>query len=121
MRSAAQSRSRSAKSHEREGWPDAGPDSEAGQTIHIKAGMTLILEAGMQLSLKGPGGFVDIGPAGVTIQGTMVLINSGGAAGSGPGASPQESRRAQGSRHRRRRYQVHEVVEEDSLCLQQRD
>ncbi len=44
--------------------------------------MTLILEAGMQLSLKGPGGFVDIGPAGVTIQGTMVLINSGGAAGS---------------------------------------
>jgi type VI secretion system secreted protein VgrG len=62
---------------------------EAGQTVHIKAGMTLILEAGMQLSLKGPGGFVDIGPAGVTIQGTMVLINSGGAAGSGPGASPQ--------------------------------
>jgi type VI secretion system secreted protein VgrG len=51
--------------------------------------MTLILEAGMQLSLKGPGGFVDIGPAGVTIQGTMVLINSGGAAGSAPDASPQ--------------------------------
>jgi len=63
---------------------------EAGQTIHIKAGMTLILEAGMQLSLKGPGGFVDIGPAGVTIQGTMVLINSGGAAGSAPDASPQD-------------------------------
>jgi type VI secretion system secreted protein VgrG len=63
--------------------------TEAGQTVHIKAGMTLILEAGMQLSLKGPGGFVDIGPAGVTIQGTMVLINSGGAAGSAPDASPQ--------------------------------
>lgn len=62
---------------------------EAGQTIHIKAGMTVIIEAGMQISLKGPGGFIDIGPAGVTIQGTMVLINSGGAAGSGPGASPQ--------------------------------
>ncbi|MGH9432858.1 MAG: type VI secretion system Vgr family protein [Terriglobia bacterium] len=62
---------------------------EAGQTIHLKGGMTVIIEAGMQLSLKGPGGFVDIGPAGVTIQGTMVLINSGGAAGSGPGASPQ--------------------------------
>jgi type VI secretion system secreted protein VgrG len=61
---------------------------EAGQTIHLKGGMTVIIEAGMQLSLKGPGGFVDIGPAGVTIQGTMVLINSGGAAGSGPGASP---------------------------------
>jgi type VI secretion system secreted protein VgrG len=61
---------------------------EAAQTIHLKGGMTVIIEAGMQLSLKGPGGFVDIGPAGVTIQGTMVLINSGGAAGSGPGASP---------------------------------
>jgi len=61
---------------------------EAGQTIHLKGGMTVIIEAGMQLSLKGPGGFVDIGPAGVTIQGTMVLINSGGAPGSGPGASP---------------------------------
>jgi type VI secretion system secreted protein VgrG len=63
--------------------------SETVQTVHIKSGMTLILEAGMQLSLKGPGGFVDIGPTGVSIQGTMVLINSGGAAGSGPGASPQ--------------------------------
>jgi type VI secretion system secreted protein VgrG len=62
---------------------------EAGQTIHLKGGMTVIIEAGMQLSLKGPGGFVDIGPTGVTIQGTMVLINSGGAAGSGPGASPE--------------------------------
>ena len=61
---------------------------EAGQTIHLKGGMTVIIEAGMQLSLKGPGGFVDIGPAGVTIQGTMVLINSGGAAGSAPDASP---------------------------------
>jgi type VI secretion system secreted protein VgrG len=57
---------------------------EAGQTVHIKAGMTVIIEAGMQLSLKGPGGFVDIGPAGVTIQGTMVLINSGGAAARSP-------------------------------------
>ena len=49
--------------------------------------MTVIIEAGMQLSLVGPGGFIDIGPAGVSIQGTMVLINSGGAAGSGPGAN----------------------------------
>jgi type VI secretion system secreted protein VgrG len=63
---------------------------EAGQTIHIKAGMTLILEAGMQLTLKVGGNFVDIGPAGVSITGTMVNINSGGAAGSGPGASPQD-------------------------------
>jgi len=62
---------------------------DAGMEIHLKAGMTVVIEAGVQLSLKGPGGFVDIGPAGVTIQGTMVLINSGGAAGSGSGASPK--------------------------------
>jgi len=62
---------------------------QSGQEIHLQAGMKVIIEAGMQLSLVGPGGFVDIGPAGVTIQGTMVLINSGGAAGSGSGASPQ--------------------------------
>jgi type VI secretion system secreted protein VgrG len=64
--------------------------SEAGQEIHLKAGMKIIIEAGMQISLVGPGGFVDIGPAGVTIQGTMVLINSGGAAGSGTSASPKD-------------------------------
>jgi type VI secretion system secreted protein VgrG len=61
---------------------------DAGQEIHLKSGMKLILEAGAQITLKGPGGFVDIGPAGVTIQGTMVLINSGGSAGSGSGSSP---------------------------------
>lgn len=60
---------------------------DAGMEIHLKAGMKVIIEA-MQVSLKGAGGFVDIGPAGVAIQGTMVLINSGGAAGSGSGASP---------------------------------
>jgi type VI secretion system secreted protein VgrG len=51
--------------------------------------MKVIIEAGAQLTIKGPGGFVDIGPSGVTIQGTMVLINSGGSAGSGSGSSPQ--------------------------------
>jgi type VI secretion system secreted protein VgrG len=61
---------------------------DAGQEIHLKGGMKVIIEAGQQLSLKGPGGFVDIGPDGVTIQGTKVLINSGGSAGSGSGSSP---------------------------------
>lgn len=58
---------------------------EAGQEIHLKAGMKIILEAGTQISLKVGGNFVDIGPAGVSIVGTMVNINSGGAAGSGSG------------------------------------
>ena len=62
---------------------------DAGMSVHIKAGMTLILEAGMQLSLKVGGNFVDLSPAGVAINGMpMVMINSGGAAGSGAGCSP---------------------------------
>ncbi|MBZ5566083.1 MAG: type VI secretion system tip protein VgrG, partial [Acidobacteriia bacterium] len=61
---------------------------EAGQEVHIKGGLKVVIEGGMQVTLKGPGGFVDISPMGVTIQGTMVLINSGGAAGAGSGSSP---------------------------------
>jgi type VI secretion system secreted protein VgrG len=37
----------------------------------------------LELTLKAAGGFINIGPAGVAISGTMVMINSGGAAGSG--------------------------------------
>jgi type VI secretion system secreted protein VgrG len=61
---------------------------ETGTEIHLKAGIKVVVEAGTQISLKVGGNFVDISPAGVTIQGTMVLINSGGAAGSGSGSSP---------------------------------
>jgi type VI secretion system secreted protein VgrG len=62
--------------------------AEAGQEIHLKGGMKVVIEAGMELTIKGAGGFVKIDPSGVTIVGTMVMINSGGAAGSGSGASP---------------------------------
>jgi type VI secretion system secreted protein VgrG len=64
---------------------------ESSQAIHIKAGTSLVIEAGTQLSLKVGGNFIDIGPAGVSIKGTMVMINSGGAAGSGAGSSPDTS------------------------------
>jgi len=57
----------------------------AQNAVHIVGGSKVVIEAGMRLTIKGPGGFVDIGPAGVTIQGTMVKINSGGSAASGPG------------------------------------
>ncbi len=61
---------------------------EAGMEIHLKAGMNVVIEAGLQLTIKASGGFINIGPAGVAIQGTLVLINSGGAAGAGSGSSP---------------------------------
>ena len=62
---------------------------DAGQEIHLKAGMNVVIEAGMSITLKAGGGFIVVGPAGVTISGTPVLINSGGSAGSGSGASPE--------------------------------
>jgi type VI secretion system secreted protein VgrG len=61
---------------------------QAGQEIHLKAGMKVVIEAGVELTLVGPGGFIDISPSGVTIQGIMVLINSGGSAGQGSGSNP---------------------------------
>jgi type VI secretion system secreted protein VgrG len=67
---------------------------ESGQEVHLKGGMKVIIEAGMQISLIGPGGFVDIGPAGVTIQGTLVQINSGGSAGSGTASQPKDPKQA---------------------------
>jgi type VI secretion system secreted protein VgrG len=62
---------------------------EAKQDIHLKAGTKVVLEA-TQISLKCGGNFIDIGPAGVSIVGTMVLINSGGAAAFVIPAQPQE-------------------------------
>jgi len=67
---------------------------EAGMTIHLKGGLSVVIEAGVQLTLKVGGNFVDISPAGVCIQGTMVMINSGGAPGSGPGAQPESPKDA---------------------------
>jgi type VI secretion system secreted protein VgrG len=62
---------------------------QAGTEIYLKAGVNVVLEAGMSITLKAGGGFIVVGPTGVTISGSPVLINSGGAAGSGSGCSPQ--------------------------------
>ncbi len=66
----------------------------ADQQIHFKAGTKLIAEAGSEVTFKAPGGFFRIGSDGVTVRGNLVLINSGGAAGSGPGSSPTEPKPA---------------------------
>lgn len=62
---------------------------DAGMAIHLKGGMDVVIEAGMTITLKAGGGFIVVGPAGVTISGTPILLNSGGSAGSGAGSSPQ--------------------------------
>jgi type VI secretion system secreted protein VgrG len=68
---------------------------EAGAMVHLKAGATFVIEAGAMLGLKVGGSFVSITPAGVFVSGPMVMINSGGAAGSGSGCSPASPGTAQ--------------------------
>jgi type VI secretion system secreted protein VgrG len=59
---------------------------EGGMNVHVK-GMTVVVEAAVQLSLKAGANFIDIGPAGISIQGMPMLnLNTGGAAGAGSGA-----------------------------------
>ncbi|HTZ90243.1 MAG TPA: type VI secretion system tip protein TssI/VgrG [Alloacidobacterium sp.] len=60
---------------------------DSGEEVHIKGGMKVVIESGLELCLSGAGGFVSITPAGVTIQGMLVQINSGGA--SVPGSPAQ--------------------------------
>lgn len=62
---------------------------DSGMEIHLKAGMNLVIESGVNLTLKVGGNFINLNPAGVFITGTLVMLNSGGAAGSGAGASPE--------------------------------
>lgn len=61
---------------------------QAGDQIHFASGTTIVIEGGQEVAIKGPGGFVSVGPSGVTIQGTAVTINSGGSAASGASPSP---------------------------------
>jgi len=61
---------------------------EGGMNVHIKAGMNAVIEGGVGLTIKVGGNFISINPGGVFIKGTLVMINSGGAAGSGGGCSP---------------------------------
>jgi type VI secretion system secreted protein VgrG len=60
---------------------------DSGMEVHIKAGMKMVLEA-MDLTIMSGGNFVNVGPAGVSIVGTLVNINSGGAAGQGSDCNP---------------------------------
>ena len=55
---------------------------EVSGALLIKA-TSIVLDAAAQITLKVGGNFVNINAAGVQINGSMVLINSGGAAGAG--------------------------------------
>ncbi len=61
---------------------------ETGLELHEKAGTVLMAEGAADVTLKGPGGFIRIDASGVTISGTLVLINEGGSPGSAADAKP---------------------------------
>lgn len=67
---------------------------EAGSSVHIKAGMSAVIEAGTSLTLKVGGNFININSGGIFIKGTMVMLNSGGMAGSGSGSRPNAPKQA---------------------------
>jgi type VI secretion system secreted protein VgrG len=54
---------------------DYGLDCSKTMTLHAQQA---VIAVDQSISINGPGGFVKIDPSGVTISGTMVLINSGG-------------------------------------------
>ncbi|MDP9901036.1 type VI secretion system Vgr family protein [Variovorax ginsengisoli] len=58
----------------------------AASTLHIK-GLGVVIDGGTQLTLKAGGSFITLGPEGVTIQGALVKINSGGSAGAASAAA----------------------------------
>ena len=72
---------------------DIAIESGPANAVHIKAN-TIVIEAMMQISLKVGANFIDIGPAGISIQGTMLNLNSGGAPGQGKGSKPKKPKKA---------------------------
>ncbi len=67
----------------------AGQFVEAGNEIHYYAGSKVVIDAGMELSASGGGSFLKLDPSGVTLSGSTIRMNSGGAAGKGAGIQVQ--------------------------------
>ena len=74
-----------------------GIESGMMQEIHVKSGSHIVLDAGAMgsVSINGPGGFIKIDQMGVTIQGMMVNINSGGAKQMGGGCTVESPETAE--------------------------
>lgn len=62
--------------------------TSAAQNIHIKAGNKIVVEAGVDMIIKAGGSSINVGPGGVTVNGSMVNLNSGGSAPSAQKAAP---------------------------------
>ncbi len=62
---------------------------DGGQEVHLKGATKVVLESTAQVSLVCGGSFITLMPSMIAIKSAMVMVNSGGSAGSGTGASPQ--------------------------------
>ena len=60
---------------------------------HVLQAAKVILQGAQEFTIQGPGCFIKLDPSGITIQGVMVRINSGGAPGTssigGTGSDPE--------------------------------
>jgi type VI secretion system secreted protein VgrG len=61
----------------------------AKRQVHYVAGEEYVGEGGSDVTVKGPGGFIKIDAAGITIEGTKVKINVSGSSGKGKGSEPE--------------------------------
>ena len=62
---------------------------DGGQEVHLKGATKVVLESTAQVSLVCGSSFITLMPSMIAIKSAMVMVNSGGSAGSGTGASPQ--------------------------------
>jgi len=60
---------------------------EVGSEIHVKAGQGIVIEAGQELTVTAGGSFIKLDAGGVTVVGAQILLNAGGAPGSGSGVA----------------------------------
>ncbi len=65
--------------------------SEAGTEIHLKALISQVIESGASITLKSGESAVNINPAGVFIDGPVVLVKSGAVAVPGTGCLPDQA------------------------------
>jgi len=56
---------------------------KTGETQYLQSGKQIVIESGESLTIRSSGGFIKIDASGITIQGKVVNINTGGSPGVG--------------------------------------
>jgi len=66
---------------------DTNVNIEGGSSVNVKGASSVVIEAGSSMTLKAGGSTIVLGASGVTIDGAMVKVNSGGSGGSASAAT----------------------------------